>query len=447
MLVLKRNLPSWINRLLHPTINTTSITIKRGRTHCCKVLVVGGGTAGIATAARLSNLLCKQELIIVEPEDIHYYQSCFTWIGAGVKKLHESAEVNLKIFPKNSIWLRDSVACFSPINDSVTLESGHVIEYEIMVLAMGVKMDYNKIKGLTMALENYRNVSTIYSPKYAEKTFSMIKELVAGPAVFTSPNTPVKCLTAPLKICYLAQDYLRINDKLSETSLIFTTADSDLYPVAKYDQLLRKIAKRKRIDLHLGTNLIEVNPEKREIILECANNPEHKITLDYTLLHVTPPMSPPQPLQDCKDLINDEGYVNADLYTLRHKKFDNIYAVGDCSPGVKNKTTSAISGQSSTVFANIKAQLDGKISEEKYFGYTACPIITGYDKCILSEYDYSLKEKNTFPYWYGFESRLMYYVKKYIMPYIYWRLLLRGSWNGTEFLRRILHLDFLRRKR
>ncbi|KAI4455356.1 sulfide:quinone oxidoreductase [Holotrichia oblita] len=447
MLVLKLNLPSQINRLLHTNQNNISTIIRRNRTYCCKVLMVGGGTAGIATAARLSKLLCKEELIIVEPEDIHYYQSCFTWIGAGVKKLQESAQVNLKVFPKNSVWLRDSVACFSPKNDCVTLESGHVIEYEMMVLAMGVKMDFNKIKGLTMALENYRNVSTIYSAKYAEKTFKMIKEFVAGTAVFTSPNTPVKCLTAPLKICYLAQDYLRINDKLCDADFIFATADSDLYPIGKYDELLRKIAKRKRIELHFKTNLIEVKPDKRQVILECLNDSDDKITLDYSLLHVTPPMSPPQALQDCNELVDNRGYADVDLYTLRHNNFDNIFALGDCSPGDKNKTTSAISVQSSTVFAGIKAALEGRTSEEIYNGYTACPVITGYDKCILTEYDYSLKEKNTFPYWYGFESRLMYYIKKYIMPYIYWRLLLRGVWNGTEVFRRILHFEFLRRRR
>ncbi|KAI4455330.1 sulfide:quinone oxidoreductase [Holotrichia oblita] len=307
MLVLKLNLPSQINRLLHTNQNNISTIIRRNRTYCCKVLMVGGGTAGIATAARLSKLLCKEELIIVEPEDIHYYQSCFTWIGAGVKKLQESAQVNLKVFPKNSVWLRDSVACFSPKNDCVTLESGHVIEYEMMVLAMGVKMDFNKIKGLTMAWNG----------------------------CFYFPNTPVKCLTAPLKICYLAQDYLRINDKLCDADFIFATADSDLYPIGKYDELLRKIAKRKRIDLHFKTNLIEVKPDKRQVILECLNDSDDKITLDYSLLHVTPPMSPPQALQDCNELVDNRGYADVDLYTLRHNNFDNIFALGDCSPGDK----------------------------------------------------------------------------------------------------------------
>ncbi|GJQ75318.1 hypothetical protein Trydic_g23503 [Trypoxylus dichotomus] len=438
---------SYTNRLLYRKFNISNITLKY-KTHCCKVLVVGGGTAGISIAARFSKFLCKNDVIIVEPQDVHYYQSCFTWIGAGVKTLQDSVQANLKVFPQNSIWLRDSVACFCPGDNAIVLESGHFVEYDVMVLALGVKMDFEEIQGLTEALDNYRNVSTIYSPRYVEKTFKSSKEFISGPALFTSPNTPVKCLSAPLKICYLAEAYLRKEDKLCEADFMFATADENLYPVKKYDDLLRKIAKRKRIDVHLKTNLIQVIPEKNQVVLECLDEPEKKLVCNYSLLHVVPPMSPPQVLQDSKELVDNLGYANVDLYTLRHKKFPNVYAAGDCSPGTKNKTTSAISVQTYTIFGNIMKSMTGKEGKEKYNGYTVCPIITGYGRCVLAEFDYNLKPCSSVPFWHGFESRLLYWIKRYILPVVYWNLLLKGLWNGTGTLRKILRLQVfsLRRK-
>ena len=52
-------------------------------------------------------------------------------------------------------------------------------------------------------------VSSNYSPKYAERTFENMSRLKEGNAVFTLPNTPIKCAGAPLKACYLTEDFIR----------------------------------------------------------------------------------------------------------------------------------------------------------------------------------------------------------------------------------------------
>lgn len=76
----------------------------------------------------------------------------------------------------------------------------------------------------------------------------------------------------------------------------------------------------------------------------------------------------------------------------------------------------------------------------KYDGYASCPLVTGYNKCILAEFDYDLKPKETFPFDQSQESTLMYHMKKDVMPSLYWEVMLKGNWNGPETCRKILHL-------
>lgn len=65
-----------------------------------------------------------------------------------------------------------------------------------------------QIPGLSQALENLNSrVATIYDSKYAENTFSLLQNFKGGDAVFTYPDSTIKCPGAPQKIAYLADSY------------------------------------------------------------------------------------------------------------------------------------------------------------------------------------------------------------------------------------------------
>jgi sulfide:quinone oxidoreductase len=49
-----------------------------------QILIVGGGTAGVTVAASLRRRGSRSlDIAIVEPSETHYYQPCFTLVGAG----------------------------------------------------------------------------------------------------------------------------------------------------------------------------------------------------------------------------------------------------------------------------------------------------------------------------------------------------------------------------
>ena len=57
-----------------------------------------------------------------------------------------------------------------------------------------------------------------------------------------------------------------------------------------------------------------------------------------------------------------------------------------------------------------------------------CPVVTGYGKLIMAEFDYEGNPKESFPFDQRKERLSMYLVKKYMLPRLYWHGMLKGRW-------------------
>ena len=49
-----------------------------------KIVIVGGGAAGIDAAARLMRSLSSPDITLIDPSQLHYYQPGFTLIAGGI---------------------------------------------------------------------------------------------------------------------------------------------------------------------------------------------------------------------------------------------------------------------------------------------------------------------------------------------------------------------------
>ncbi|KAF7268435.1 sulfide quinone oxidoreductase [Rhynchophorus ferrugineus] len=423
-----------------------SVTSNNREKHSCKVLVVGGGTGGCALTAKLSRKLKKSDLIILEPSNDHYYQPLFTLVGGGIEKIEDTRKNEKDILPQNCTWIKEKAVNFDLTKNVVSTEKGSDIEYDYLVVATGIIPRYERIPGLLESLESPNSgVSSVYSAKYVGKVFPSMQALKSGNAIFTFPHSTVKCPGAPQKICYITDDYLRKEGKRDNVNVIYNTSLPVIFGVKKYADALWKICKERNIKVNTRTNLISVNPEKKEAVFENLDKPEEKTTFQYSMLHVTPPMSTTEPVNKNKDLTNEAGFVEVNKHTLQHTKFPNVFALGDCSGSPNSKTAAAAAAQTEVVFQNLEAVMVGKPLPLTYDGYASCPLVTGYNKCILAEFDYDLKPLETFPFSQDKELWAMYFLKKNIIPNIYWTLMMNGYWNGPALFRRIMHLDLFGR--
>jgi sulfide:quinone oxidoreductase len=388
-----------------------------------QVVVVGGGNGGISAAARLLRAARGTDVAIIEPSSKHYYQPLWTLVGGGAANKEATEHTEASVIPQGATWIRDAVAQFLPDENTVLTTGGKKVTYDFLVVSPGIQLNWGSIKGLQEAIGK-DGVCSNYSYEYVGKTWELIRNFQGGTAIFTHPATPIKCGGAPQKIAYLADEAFRRQGVRDKTTIIFATANAGIFHVEKYAKTLRAVVARKGIDARYRTNLIEIRPETKEAVLKNLDSDEETI-VHFDMIHVTPPQSAPDFVRQ-SPLANAEGWVDVDKATLRHNKYPNVFALGDASSLPTSKTGAAIRKQAPVLVKNLVAAINGRPLTGSYDGYTACPLVTGYGRVVMAEFDYDLQPQETFPIDQSKELRTMWWVKKYGLPRLYWQMIMKG---------------------
>jgi sulfide:quinone oxidoreductase len=147
--------------------------------------------------------------------------------------------------------------------------------------------------------------------------------------------------------------------------------------------------------------------------------------LPYELLHVVPPQSAPDVVKKSA-LANAAGWVEVDKYSLQHTRFPSVFSLGDNSSLPTSRTGAAIRKQAPVLVENLLALRAGRELRARYDGYASCPLVTGYGRLILAEFDYDGNPQESFPFDQSKERYSMYAFKAYALPEMYWNGMLRG---------------------
>ncbi len=394
-----------------------------------RIVIVGGGTAGITVAATLVRKDKRLNIAIVEPSEKHYYQPGWTFVGAGIfdRKVTERDEKDL--IPENAQWIKEYAAKFLPDKNTVILKSEEEITYEYLVLCPGIQIDWHNIKGLEESVGKY-GVCSNYGYDFAPYTYECIKNFNGGTALFTCPNTPIKCGGAAQKIMYLTCDNLRKRGILNKADVRFATAGGALFGIKIFADVLMGAVKRYGIKTDWFHNLKEVRGDEKVAVFDVLKDgkPVNEVTMKYDMIHVAPPMSAPDFIKE-SPFANQKGWMDLDNTTLQHKQYMNVFGLGDASGTPNSKTAAAVRKQAPVVVENILQMIkNGFLTRPaEYKGYGSCPIITAYGKLILIEYDYSNKPTPTFPLNPAKERYSMWLLKRYFLPWFYWNRMLKGK--------------------
>uniref|UniRef100_A0A665WXX3 FAD/NAD(P)-binding domain-containing protein n=2 Tax=Echeneis naucrates TaxID=173247 RepID=A0A665WXX3_ECHNA len=403
-----------------------------------KMLVLGGGSGGISMGARMKRMIGAENVAVVEPSEMHYYQPIWTLVGAGAKTAASSGRTTASVMPSGVKWVKSKVQEINPDTSTVRTDDGTELSYEYLIVALGMQLHYEKIKGLPEGFEHPK-IGSNYSIQTVEKTWKALQNFKEGNAVFTFPNTPVKCAGAPQKIMYLSDAFLRKTGKREKASIMYNTSLPVLFGIKKYADSLWDIVKRRDLQVNLRQNLIEVRADRQEAVFENLDKPGETKVIEYEMLHVTPPMGPSLVIKG-SPLADEAGWLDVNKDTLQHKRYPNVFGIGDCTNLPTAKTGAAVAAQSAILKRTISKVLKNEKPDTRYDGYTSCPLITSYSTVILAEFDYNGEPLETFPFNQAKERRLMYHMKADLMPHLYWHGFLGGLWGGPGPYRKLFHL-------
>lgn len=230
---------------------------------------------------------------------------------------------------------------------------------------------------------------------------------------------------------YLADDHFRKAHVRDNSEITFISGAPSIFAVKEYAQTLNKVIERKGIKTLFKHDLVEIRPQSHEAVFRSLEH-GNEVVMHYDMLHVTPFMSAPDFIKRSSLAQTADGptkgYVKADKQTLQNPDFPNVFALGDCSALPTSKTGAAIRKQAPVLVKNLLAAMHNETvrGPASYDGYTSCPLVTGYGRLVLAEFDYDLQPKETFPFDQSKERFSMYQLKARGLPAMYWYGMLRG---------------------
>lgn len=418
-----------------------------------KIVIIGGGAAGLSMAARLMGWLNEPDVTLIDPSDRQFYQPGFTLIASGVyapDDVHKSQE---SCIPDGVKWIKDSVITVDPVWNQITTQNNGKIAYDFLVLTPGLQMNFDKVEGITRDTLGEGNAHCIYDFEGAQRTWKAIQDFTqkGGKGIFTDTYTKHKCGGAPKKICLLAEDYSRKQNKREGLTLDYYTASHELYDVPYFTPRLEEIYKERNVSITLNHRLKGIDTVARKAMMDKVEKVKREVkdevtgkisiseetvktplVLDYDFIHFVPPMSAPDFVREAGLSWNEgklaaEGWVMTDNETLVHKTYSNIVSLGDCAGIPTSKTSAAIRMQVPVAARNLIALMEGKQPEHKYNGYAACPIITEYGKVLMCEFDYDKNPLPTMPFVDASKEQwVSWLLKVYILKPMYFYGMLKG---------------------
>ncbi|BCI69237.1 oxidoreductase (flavoprotein) [Sphingomonas sp. S17] len=392
------------------------------------VVIVGGGSAGIATAASILKRNARLTIAIVDPAQDHYYQPGWTLVGAGVFRAQDTRRAEADVMPKGVTWLQVAATGFDPDRHAVALADGRMLTYRVLVAAPGLRLAWEAIAGLEDTLGR-NGVTSNYLYDLAPYTHRLVQEMTSGRALFSQPPMPIKCAGAPQKAMYLSCDIWRRAGLLPGIDVEFHNAGAVLFGVSTYVPALMDYIARYGIDLRLESNLVAVDGARRVATFECKRDGRTEtIERAFDMLHVVPPHVSHDWVAK-SPLAAPSGFIDVDEATLRHKRYDDVFALGDGAGTSNAKTAAAARQQAPVVAVNVLAALEGKPPAADYDGYGSCPLTVERGKIVLAEFGYGGKLLPTFPKWLvdgARPTRAAWFLKERMLPPLYWQGMLKG---------------------
>ena len=358
------------------------------------IVIAGSGLAGIALAHRLQGLLDGARITIIDAKEVHNYQPGFTLVATGVWPVDKVIDRNADLQPAGVQWIKDMVAEFDPVANQLTTNSGQKIGYDYLVVATGVQQDWAQIEGMDVNAIGSNGLASVYpSSDAAVATWAAMDAFrqQGGRAVMTLPATPLKCAGAPLKMTFMLRDRLAQAGTLARSTIEFHSALGNVFGVPVINAAVLGRWKELGVDVHFSHTLKAIDIGARRASFADAQGQRTEVGYDF--IHVVPPMRAPDAVKN-SDLAWQDGpmaaggWLEVDKDTLQHRRYKNVFGLGDVNGTPRGKTAATVKKSAPLVAQHLADVIAGRTPGQKFDGYTSCPMIVREGSAWLIEFDY-----------------------------------------------------------
>ena len=359
-----------------------------------RIVIAGSGLGGLAAANRLARELDGAKITIVDRKEIHNYQPGYTLVATGVWPVEKVSDRNADLMPAGVEWVKEMVSEFDPEANAIVTDAGRRIEYDYLIVATGLQLDFGQIEGMDVAAIGTNGLGSVYpSPQAAQATWQAMDAYrqKGGKAVMTLPASPLKCAGAPLKMTFMVVDRLQQAGTRDRSDVQFHSALANIFSVPRINQEVLERWDRLKVPVTFNSKLVAVDIGARRATV---TSPEGERTeLDYDFIHVVPPMRAPDavknsPLSWKEGGFAAGGWLEVDKETLRHRRFPNVFGIGDINGTAKGKTAATVKKSTPLVVQNLLDVIAGREPSLKFDGYTSCPLLLREGAALLVEFDY-----------------------------------------------------------
>ena len=392
-----------------------------------KILILGAGTGGTIMANKLAPVLDRREwqITIVDKDEYHHYQPGYLFIPFNIYSKEDVIKPRRDFFPTGIEVIMSPLEVIQPEANKVKLSNGQVLSYDILIIATGSGIHPEETEGLQNGAW-HKNIFDFFTLEGAAALQNHLKYWEGGKLVVNIVEMPIKCPVAPLEFSFLADWWFTEQGIRDKVEIDYVTPLPGAFTKPRASQLLGDFLDKKNINLVSEFSVARVDTTKNKLV--SWDNQE----VSYDLL-VTVPTNMGAEVIGNSGMGDDLNFIPTDPKTLKSKKHDNIFVIGDATDLPSSKAGSVTHFEADILHENILRFIDGRPLIEGFDGHANCFIESGFGKGLLIDFNYDVEPlpgkyplPGVGPFSLLQETKMNHWGKM-MFRWVYWNLLIKGS--------------------
>ncbi len=351
-----------------------------------KLVILGSGAGGTIMANTMSKKLNMKEweITIIDKSLEHIYQPGLLFLPFALYGYEgpEAVRRTKKEFIPNGVkFVHGEVTNIDHVKRNVETSAGK-FDYDFLVIAMGCDIHPEDVPGMEEAMG--KNVHTFYNLEGAMAFQKAIAKMNKGRLVLNIAEIPFKCPVAPIEFVYLADYYFHKKGVRKDVEIILSTPLTGAFTKPIATSVFQKAMDAKNIKVIPNFNIGQVDGEKK--VIKSHDGQE----IEFDLLAAIPPNQGQEVIDD-SGIGTGAGFVVTDQETLKAKKADRVYVLGDITNVPTSKAGSVAHFMSEIVIENLMAEINGHEPHHKFDGHSNCFIESGFGKAYLIDFNYKIE--------------------------------------------------------